>query len=108
MVRLHESNERLQSQLRTFDEALVVGLDRIRSGGRLHRMVRLFPTVSARTATEDAIIGHFEARRLLRRSVIHALLSDGMEVQEISQLFNVPVGVVSAFAAEKPSWDDPS
>ena len=93
---------------RNFDDALVVGIDRFRVGTSLGEMVELFPTITARKATEDAITGHFEARRLLRRSVIHALLSDGMDVREISQIFDVPVEVVSAFAAEKPNWEDPS
>ena len=108
MLKFHESNTRLLAELQNFDDALVVGIDRFRVGTSLGEMVELFPTITARKATEDAITGHFEARRLLRRSVIHALLSDGMDVQEISQIFDVPVEVVSAFAAEKPNWEDPS
>ena len=107
MLKLHESNARLQAELGNFDEALVVGIDRFRLGTSLGEMVELFPTITARKATEEEITGHFEARRLLRSSVIHALFSDGMDVREISQIFDVPVEVVSAFAPESRAGKTP-
>jgi len=99
---LLEANRHLRRQLKAYEDVLEEGLARARGGLSIQDAMRTVPPVAARNAAEAAITELFETRRHVRRAVIAATLQDGLPVEEIAAVFEIPIDVVYAIAAELP------
>jgi len=99
---LLEANRHLRRQLKAYDDVLEEGLAKARGGLSIQDAMRTVPPVAARNAVEAAITELFETRRHVRRAVIAVTLQDGLPVEEVATVFEIPIDVVHSIAAELP------
>jgi len=100
---LLQANRHLRRQLKAYDDVLEEGLAKARGGLSIQDAMRTVPPVAARNAVEAAITELFETRRHVRRAVIAVTLQDGLPVEEVATVFEIPIDVVHSIAAELPS-----
>ena len=99
---LLQANRHLRRQLKAYDDVLEEGLAKARGGLSIQDAMRTVPPVAARNAVEAAITELFETRRHVRRAVIAVTLQDGLPVEEVATVFEIPIDVVHSIAAELP------
>jgi hypothetical protein len=99
---LLQANRHLLRQIKAYDDVLEEGLARARGGLSIQDAMRTVPPVAARNAVEAAITELFETRRHVRRDVIAVTLQDGLPVEEVATVFEIPIDVVHSIAAELP------
>ena len=97
---VQEANRELRQHLDDYDVVIQENLEKYRSGMRIRDVVRTMPPADATVGAEVEVIDVFEARRGLRRTLVAALLADGMSVNEIASIFKVPIESVCDFATE--------
>lgn len=94
------ANRSLRIQLDAYDFVIKECIDKYRTGVRLLDVIRTMTPVEATIGSELEAVHVFEARRMLRRALVVTLLTEGMEIDEISATFNVPLLTVTDIALE--------
>jgi hypothetical protein len=102
MQELLQANHHLRRQLKAYGDVLEEGLAKARGGLSIQEAMRAIPSMAARNAADAAIADLFETRRRVRRAVIAATLHDGLPVEEVALIFQIPLDVIYAIAAELP------
>jgi hypothetical protein len=94
------ANQRMRHQLDAYDLVITESLEKYRSGMALLEVVRQMPPAEATIGSEVEVIEIYDARRVLRKTLVVTLLSEGMAIDEIARTFRIPVGNVCDIASE--------